>query len=306
MKKFIKILCVMSIMTIIFSCGKKEVQVGSKTFDTSKTYTIAISQSAEKKTLDDMRKGLVIGLKNLGLLEDVNLTYTYENAKDNMSFAEQIADAYSKNDADVIVTIGEKSTVAMSNKIKDRPIVFVGVGNAERLSYADGNGIPKENVTGVIDSHLIEERLEFIQDNYENVKKLGIIYNANDNLAKYDVDYFKFDATAYNIDIYTVSVTKDEDIDKAIDTILPKVDAIALVTDFMVDNHIVDIVKKVNAAGKIVFGDTEEHKNLGAIVATSRDYLLVGEKAAELVKSILVDNKKVNELAIEKVDFKIN
>ena len=74
----------------------------------------------------------------------------------------------------------------------------------------------------------------------------------------------------------------------------------------MVDNHIVDIVKKVNAAGKIVFGDTEEHKNAGAIVATSRDYLLVGEKAAELVKSILVDNKKVNELAIEKVDFKIN
>ena len=306
MKKFIKILCVMSIMTIIFSCGKKEVQVGSKTFDTSKTYTIAISQSAEKKTLDDMRKGLVIGLKNLGLLEDVNLTYTYENAKDNMSFAEQIADAYSKNDADVIVTIGEKSTVAMSEKIKDRPIVFVGVGNAERLSYADGNGIPKGNVTGVIDSHLIEERLKFIQDNYENVKKLGIIYNANDNLAKYDVDYFKFDATAYNIDIYTVSVTKDEDIDKAIDTILPKVDAIALVTDFMVDNHTADIVKKVNAAGKIVFGDTEEHKNAGAIVATSRDYLLVGEKAAELVKSILVDNKKVNEITIEKVDFKIN
>ena len=306
MKRFIKILCVMSIMTIIFSCDKKEVQVGSKTFDTSKTYAIAISQSAEKKALDDMRKGLVIGLKNLGLLEDVNLTYTYENAKDNMSFAEQIADAYSKNDADVIVTIGEKSTVAMSDKIKDRPIVFVGVGNAERLSYADGNGIPKENVTGVIDSHLIEERLEFIQDNYENVKKLGIIYNANDNLAKYDVDYFKFDATAYNIDIYTVSVTKDEDIDKAIDTILPKVDAIALVTDFMVDNHTVDIVKKVNAAGKIVFGDTEEHNNAGAIVATSRDYLLVGEKAAELVKSILVDNKKVNEIAIEKVDFKIN
>lgn len=299
--KFRLVVILMSVM-LLFACSKKEVQVGSKTFDVSKNYVIAISQSAEKESLDSMRQGFVIGMKNLGYLEEVNVTYLYENAKNNSSYAEQIAKAYKDKEVDLFLTIGEKSTVAMCNAEKEKPIVFAGVGNADRLNLNASN----DNVTGVIDSHLIEERLNFINVNYPDVKKLGIIYTADDKLAIYDVDYFKFVATAYDIDIYTVSITKKEDITKALDNILPKVDGIALVTDYMIDDVVSDIVTRANAEKKEVFGDTNEHMKKGAVVATTRDYQLVGEKSATIVDQILKGNKKANEIKIDTVSFKIS
>ena len=300
-KKLISSLIVVVMIVSLFACAKKEVQVGSKTFDVSKTYTIAISQSAEKESLDSMRSGFVIGMKELGYLEDVNLKYIYENAKNNANYAGQIADNYSESDADVIVSIGDISTIAMCEKEKEKPIVFIGVGDADRLSLTTTN----ENVTGVIDSHLIEERLNYINVHYPDVKRIGIIYNAEDKLAQYDVDYFKFVATAYDIDIYTVSIKRKEDIGKALDNIMPKVDAIALVTDFMIDEVVDDIVERAKSESKIVFGDTDEHMKKGAEVLTSRDYQLVGKKGAELVDKIL-KGEKAKDIKVEVVNFRVN
>ena len=305
-KNIYKIIVGLVLIFSLVSCGKKDVQVGTKTFDASKNYVIAISQRAEKQSLDSMRKGFVVGMKDLGFLEDVNVTYMYENAKNNLSFAEQIADAYKERTIDLIVTIGETSTVAMADKIKDVPIVFVGVANAERLSLIDGDNNPTANVTGVIDSHLINERLNYIALNHPEIKKLGIIYNSDNKLAQYDVDFFKFNATAHDIDIYTVSIKKADDIDKALDNLLPKVDAIALVTDYMVDDVAGRIVERTKQDGKEVFGDTDEHTAIGAEVVTGRDYQLVGIKAAELAASIIKGEKGIKEIKAENISFRID
>ena len=307
-KKFLCILISMFVVISLFACKQKEVKVGSKTFDTSKIYTIAISQSGEKLSYDSMRKGFVIGMKDLGFLEDVNVKYLFENAQNNLSFAEQIADSYKSNsEIDAIVTIGEPATVAMTNAIKDKPIVFIGVANAERLGLCDNNNIPKvDNVTGVIDSHLFEERLNFIATNFPEITRLGIIYNSDDKMAQYDVDYFKFNATQFNIDIFTVSIKKAADIDKALDNILPKVDGILLINDSMVDGTIPEIVKKASASNKLVFGDNDDHRLTGVEIGTSRDFQLVGIKGAELLSSILKEGKSAKDVKVETVNFKVN
>ena len=307
-KKIISNLLLVSTILFVFACGQKEVKVGSKTFDTSKTYTIAISQTGEKINYDSMRKGFVIGMKNLGFLEDVNVKYLFENAQNNLSFAEQIAESYNSNSQiDAIVTIGEPATVAMTNIVKDKPIIFIGVANAERLGYCNNNMIPQvDNVTGVIDSHLFEERLNFISSNFPEVTKLGIIFNSDDKMAQYDVDYFKFNATQYNIDIYTVSIKKIADIDKALDNILPKVDGILLINDNLVDGALPEIIKKASASNKLIFGDSDDHRAHGVEIGTSRDFQLVGIKGAELVNAVIKEGKATKDINVETVNFKVN
>ena len=66
------------------------------------------------------------------------------------------------------------------------------------------------------------------------------------------------------------------------------------------------MVDAAKAANKETFGMGTTHKSAGAEVAVERDYRLVGEKAAELAKEILVDGKKVSDLKTVKVDFKVN
>lgn len=306
MRKILLILVSISLIIFTFSCGKKEASVGTRTFDVSKNYNICISSSVDSAEFDAMRKGFVVGLKDLGLVEDINVTYHYENAKGNESYARQIADAFKEKNPDLLVTIGSTATEAIKEKFDKTPIVYLAVSNAERLGYCDADGNPKGNLTGVIDSQLFEEQLDFIQKNYTDVKRLGIIYTSGNNLSEFFIDYFKFYATSYGIDIYTVAIKKADDVQLAINNILPKVDAITLIPDNIVDTKAKEVVDAVKASNNEVFGMAISHKNAGANVAVERDYRLVGEKAALLAKEILVDGKKVSDVKTVKEDFKVN
>lgn len=306
MKRIISLVAVATLIIFTFSCGKKQATVGTKTFDVSKNYNICISSSVDNAEFDAMRKGFVVRLKDLGLVEDINVTYHYENAKGNESYARQIAEAFKEKNPDLLVTLGTTATEAIKEKFDKTPIVYLAVSNAERLGYCDAEGKPKSNLTGVIDSQLFEEQLDFIQKNYTEVKRLGIIYTSTNSLSKFFVDYFKFYATSYGIDIYTVAINKSDDVNAALKNILPKVDAITLIPDDLVDPKAKEIVDATRAAKKETFGMGSTHKNVGAHVAVERDYRLVGERAAELAKEILVDGKKVSDVKTVKVDFKVN
>ena len=125
-------------------------------------------------------------------------------------------------------------------------------------------------------------------------------------MAQYDIDFLKYYAMSYDIDIYTVSIKKLEDMDKALNNILPKVEGIVLLQDYLVDSDLNKVINTASRSKKNVFGTTEKHSKVGAEVPILRDYRLVGEKGASLVKQILVDGKKASELKVETVDFKVN
>ena len=74
----------------------------------------------------------------------------------------------------------------------------------------------------------------------------------------------------------------------------------------MIDDAAARVVERTKAEGKEVFGDSEEHIEAGAIVATTRDYQLVGKKAAEMLVSIIKEGKKPSELKVETVNFRAN
>lgn len=306
MKRVLSFTISLLLIASVFSCAKKQTTVGNKTFDTSKNYNICIASSVDSEDFDAMRKGFVVGLKDLGLVEDINVTYHYENAKSNENYAKQIAEAFKDKNPDLIVSIGSTVTEAIKEKFDKTPIVFLAVSNAERLGYCDAQGNPKANLTGVIDSQLYEEQLDFVKKYYTEVEKTGIIYTSGDKLSEFFVDYFKFYATSYGIDIYTVAIKKADDVSVAIGNILPKVDAMTLIPDNIVDMRAKEIVEAAKAVNKVTFGSTAAHKQAGAEVSVERDFTLVGEKAAELAKSILVDKKKVSDVKVVNVDFKVN
>lgn len=303
LKKFFALTLMCGMVLVTFTSCKKTVKVGNVTLDASKIFNIYIAQSINKGTLDDMRKGFVVGLKDLGLVEDINVKYTYENAKGEPAYADKIADDINEKKPDLVVAIGATVATKVFEKCRDIPIVFLGCANADRLGFCDADGKPLGEITGVKDSHLIEEQLDFIETNYPNVKKLGIIFNANNPLAQYDVDYFKFYATAHDIDIYTVSIKKATDVDTAIDKILPKVDAINLVIDDMVETKLDTIVAKSRNADKPVFGRDKENDADGVIIPKTIDMQKIGKAGANMANDILKGNKKASEINVETVDF---
>ena len=302
-KRILALFIICCIMVLSLVACKKKVLIDGKEFDASKTYNICIAQSDETTAFDNMRKGFVVALKDAGFVEDVNVKYSYENAKGKKEFAKQITAAFFDRKPDLIVSIGSLMTEAIKDeKVGNDSInvVFIGVNNAKKLGLMDGSSMPIYNMTGVIDDHQIQDKLKYINDNYSDIKKIGIIYDKNNNSSSFDIDYYKFYATAYDgMEIYTTSITRKDDINLAIESMDKKnMGAIILLDDPMINTARNEIITHFNSKNVVVFSDAKEDIDLGAIAFSKSNTTKYGKDAGVMAADIMKGTKKIKETQI--------
>lgn len=302
-KKFLA-LSIMSCIIILTLIGcKKKVTIDGIEFDASKIYNICIAQSDETDAFDNMRKGFVVALKDAGFVEDVNVKYSYENAKGKKEFATQITSAFIDKKPDLIVSIGSLMTEAIKDEKVGNDstnVVFIGVNNAKNLGIMDSNYMPIYNMTGIIDNHQIESKMKYINDNYKDIKKLGIIYDKNNNSSLFDIDFYKFYATEYEgMDIFTVGITRKDDLYAAIENMDQKnLGAMILLDDPMTNTSLSEIITHFNEKNVVVFSDAKEAIDLGAIEFSKKNNTKYGKDAGNIAANIIKGTKKIKEIQI--------
>lgn len=90
---------------------------------------IGISQYGEHGSLDNCREGFLQGLQEAGLEEGVDYKVDYQNASFDDNMAIQIAQAFSAEDAALMVGIATPSATACyaAAEDKDIPVIFTAI-----------------------------------------------------------------------------------------------------------------------------------------------------------------------------------
>lgn len=158
------LLLLLTCMSILNSCCKSE---------TNKHHKIAVVSPKNEYNvlLTELKEGIESKLKNIDfVIEDYAVT------KEDFYSAVTIV----KNlDVDLIVTISAPVTVAFYENIKDKPIIFAGVGAPVASNLADSLRKPKKNITGVTDLsiELTKKRLELFKLTFPKMNKVLTFYN---------------------------------------------------------------------------------------------------------------------------------
>lgn len=108
-----------------------------------------------------------------------NVDLVIENfavTKEDFSSATTIVNSL---DVDLVVTISTPATVAFYENIKDKPIIFAGVGDPVVINLADSLKKPKKNITGVTDLsiQLTKKRVELFKLAFPQINRLLTFYN---------------------------------------------------------------------------------------------------------------------------------
>lgn len=95
---------------LLFGCGQgadtPKTQDTTPAPSSEKTAkTVAISAIVEHPSLDDIRRGVIAGLGDLGYKEGQNLTINFQSAQGNVATAGQIAKQFVADKPDAIVAI---------------------------------------------------------------------------------------------------------------------------------------------------------------------------------------------------------
>ena len=262
-------------------------------------YKIGISQYGEHASLDNCREGFLQGLQEAGLVEGTDYTIDYQNANFDTNLATQIAQAFSAEDAALMVGIATPSATACyaAAEDKDIPVVFTAITDPVGAKLDSGN------ITGTSDVLPVQGQLELIRAIQPEAKTIGIVYTTSEPNSVYSIGIYEELAADYGFTIEAIGVTAQSEVTQAVDTLISQgVDCLSNLTDNNVVGVLGSILEKTNEAGIPVYGSEIEQMELGCVAGAGLDYVQLGIQTGKMAAQILTGEATCEDLPYETIE----
>lgn len=298
MKTLKKLLCTalsLSLVLALAACG------GEGGGDTAggEVPIIGINQYGSHGSLDNCREGFLQGLQEAGLVEGTDYTIDYQNANFDTNLATQIAQAFSAEDAALMVGIATPSATACyaAAEDKDIPVVFTAITDPVGAKLDSGN------ITGTSDVLPVQGQLELIRAIQPEADTIGIVYTTSEANSVYSIGVYEELAADYGFTIEAIGVTAQSEVTQAVDTLISQgVDCISNLTDNNVVGVLGSILEKTNEVGIPVYGSEIEQVELGCVAGAGLDYVQLGIQTGKMAAQILTGEATCADLPYETIE----
>ena len=298
MKTLKKLLCTalsLSLVLALAACGDSSGGDAAS----GEVPVIGINQYGSHGSLDNCREGFLQGLQEAGLVEGTDYTIDYQNANFDTNLATQIAQAFSAEDAALMVGIATPAATACyaAAEDKDIPVVFTAITDPVGAKLDSGN------ITGTSDVLPVQGQLELIRAIQPEADTIGIVYTTSEANSVYSIGVYEELAADYGFTIEAIGVTAQSEVTQAVDTLISQgVDCISNLTDNNVVGVLGSILEKTNEAGIPVYGSEIEQMELGCVAGAGLDYVQLGIQTGKMAAQILTGEATCADLPYETIE----
>jgi putative tryptophan/tyrosine transport system substrate-binding protein len=262
--------------------------------------TISVSQFVEHPALDAVLRGMQDYLKE----KKVEVTYTVHNSQANMGTATQIAQQMIGEKADLLVAIATPSAqtcvqaLAKAPADLKRPLLFSAVTDPVAAGLVKDLQKPDAGITGVSDLLPVEEHLRMVLAYKNDIKKLGLLYNAGEANSKATVAAIKELSGKLGFETIEATAGKTADVHQAAKSLVGRVDAVFIPTDNTIVSALESVIK-VGVQNKLpIFAADVDSVKRGAVAAMGFDYYKHGYQTGAMAERIL-GGEKPESLPVE-------
>jgi ABC-type uncharacterized transport system substrate-binding protein len=233
---------------------------------------VAIIKTAGIASFDDARNGFSSicfeNKKEFNLMEDLS------NQND-------IATQIKAGNYKLIVGMGTLAAKFAKDNFPDVPLVFCMVLNT------DVNSLKSDNTTGISIDVRIKDQFTVMRNINKKIKRIGIIYTqpANDPL----IASARTIAQELDMSVVTSGIAGSQDIQKAMNDIVGKIDALWIPPDpSLYSDEVIRYIGSTSLTKLIpCFGPNERYVRSGAIFSMTFDPVEAGRTAGDVANKIL-------------------
>jgi ABC-type uncharacterized transport system substrate-binding protein len=233
---------------------------------------VAIIKTAGIASFDDARNGFSSicfeNKKEFNLMEDLS------NQND-------IATQIKAGNYNLIVGMGTLAAKFAKDNFPDVPLVFCMVLNT------DVNSLKSDNTTGISIDVRIKDQFTVMRNINKKIKRIGIIYTqpANDPL----IASARTIAQELDMSVVTSGIAGSQDIQKAMNDIVGKIDALWIPPDpSLYSDEVIRYIGSTSLTKLIpCFGPNERYVRSGAIFSMTFDPVEAGRTAGDVANKIL-------------------
>jgi putative ABC transport system substrate-binding protein len=252
---------------------------------------IAITQIATHPALDEVRAGIIEGLKKRGYIEGKNIQIKFQNANGDPSLTLPIAQEFVRLKATIIVPISTPSTLSAAKATKTIPIVFSGVTDPVGTGLVSSIERPGGNITGVSDTWPFRAQVSAFLRLFPKTREIGMLYTRGDDVSKIGVDAMTALSHELGFQLRLSSISQGADVYPAAIALLRDVDAIYTGIDHLLLENLDGLIKAGREARKPLFGGESGSVEKGAVLALSINMTNFGDLTAELITKVLKGQK---------------
>lgn len=223
---------------------------------------------------------VVAGFKRECLNSNITIRSIY-NLNGKMKAGRKMVRKIKNEKPDIILTIGVLATTIAKEEIEDIPILFCMVINHERYQLI------KQNVTGISNEITIENQVMGYQTIVDTLRNLGVIYDPSNtgNI----IEDAELQMERAGVHLVKYEIKSSEMIDKALDDLSGKIDALWILPDrTVVTKDSFRLIKTKTLENNIPLLCTNDvFVKAGALMAVFSDYVEIGVQAAQLAHKII-------------------
>jgi putative ABC transport system substrate-binding protein len=185
----------------------------------------------------------------------------------------------------LIYCIGSKAYLLAQNYAANKKLLFSSAINWRRLNIT-------ERTYGIANELSSAQEISLLRYFFPTVRTIGLFYN--DKFSREYVETIKKDASALGINIINQSINDAQEINEALNEILPKIDLFWIIPDPVVlsgKESVQQIFQSARQQKKPVYAYSDVFIEQGAVLAVSADIETIGRQSASL--ALLMDKDKV-------------
>ena len=266
-------------MGMLAGCG------GGK--EEAKEYKVGVVQLVQHGSLDEANAGMIAGLADNGFVEGENLVVKQENAQNDQSNLQSIAQSFIADEVDLILAIATPAAQVMAANTEEIPIVGTAITSFEGAGLVESDEAPGYNVTGTNDMNPVEEQVNLLLQLKPDAKVIGTIYTAAEVNSQIQVDLLDKVAAAKGLTVEKRTIQNVNDIQQAAQSLVGVADALWLPTDNNVASAMPNVVGVTDPAGIITITGEESMTVAGGTATYSFSYYDIGYNAGVMAAQIL-------------------
>jgi putative ABC transport system substrate-binding protein len=211
--------------------------------------------------------------------------WTEFNLDSHANAEEELKQLIQQENPALVYSIGTKAYSLARNYAHNRKLLFSAVINWQRLNVA-------ERTYGVANELSSAQEISLLHYFFPTIKKIGLLYN--DKFSREYVETIKKDALASGINIIAQSVNDEQEINEALNELLPNIELFWIISDPVVlstKEWVQQIFQSAQQQKKPVYAYSDVFIEQGAVLAISADIATIGRQSASL--AMLMDKDKV-------------
>ncbi|WP_407855764.1 tryptophan ABC transporter substrate-binding protein [Enterococcus hailinensis] len=294
-------LAIVLIGVFAYQMGTRQTTASST--DDKKIKTVGILQYVSHSSLDQIKKGVIAGLKEEGYTEGDNLKIEFLNGQGDQSKLNSMSQQLLDKKSDVLVGIATPAAKALANATTDTPIIMGAISDPVGSGLVKDLKNPGGNVTGVNNLTPVAQQIDMAKELFPNAKTMGIVYSSSEENSKSQVETAEQNAKTAGYAVKKFAISSSNDLSAVTQQACQESDFLYIPQDNTIASAFQTLISESDKAKTPVFVSVDNMVKEGGIATVGQNQYKLGVKTGKMAADVLDGKAKPADTPVNVIDY---